>query len=92
MVASELGAIRASVAIDGPVDVLVRSEQISPASQGVTAVVVECTFFGHEQSAVVRLPSGATIRARWREGPFVAAGDVVHLRVDGEARVFPRSS
>ena len=70
---------------------MVRSEQISPADDGVRAVVVESTYFGHEQSALLRLPSGATIRARWHAGSFVAPGDGVHIRVDGEARVFPRS-
>jgi iron(III) transport system ATP-binding protein len=90
-VASELGTLRASTALDGPVDVMVRSEQISPAEDGVSAVVVESTFFGPEQSALLRLPSGATVRARWHAGSFVAPGDGVRVRVDGEARVFPRS-
>jgi iron(III) transport system ATP-binding protein len=93
-VLSELGPLRVMAPIDGPVDVMVRSEQISPANDGadgVLAMVVESTYFGHEQSALLRLPSGATIRARWHAGSFVAPGDGVHIRVDGEARVFPRS-
>jgi iron(III) transport system ATP-binding protein len=91
VVQSELGGLPVSTALHGPVDVMVRSEQIFPDPDGVAAVVVECTFLGHEQAAVLRLPSGATIRARWHAGSFVAPGDGLRIRVDGEAVAFPRS-
>ena len=69
---------------------MVRSEQISPADGGVRAVVVEA-YFGHELSALLRLPSGRpSVPAG--SGSVVAPGDGVQIRVTGVARVFPRSS
>ena len=92
-VTCELGVVPAARALDGPVDVMVRSEQISPAdggrARGRRGVAPTSAT---SSPRVLRLPSGATIRARWRAGPFVAPGDVVCIRVDGEACVFPRSS
>ena len=69
---------------------MVRSEQVVPAADGVRAEVVDSTYFGHEQ---VRRSSS---RARPRSGRAgtrrrcVEPGDVVYIRVDGEARAFPR--
>ena len=76
---------------EGPADVMVRLEQIVHSEDGVAAEVVDSTYYGREQVLTLRLPSATMVRARWHAMSELAPGAVVRVRVNGEARAFPRS-
>ena len=78
----------------GPVDIMVRPEQIklsaAPEFGNVPAVVKTVTFYGHD--ATVRLalrdsPEEVTARIFSHTAP--AAGAVIWLKVEGEVMVYP---
>ena len=62
----ELGRVRVLGVPDGPATALVRPEDVAVhmAPENGDAVVEDVDYFGHDQVLTVRLPSGATVRAR----------------------------
>lgn len=85
----------------GPVDVLLRPEQIRlvpPAGPGVTALVTNVRFFGHDAVVDLELRGPETgeasgsngLRARVHGAETPHVGEVVGLSVVGPARVFKR--
>ncbi|MCW2621221.1 MAG: Fe(3+)-transporting ATPase [Frankiales bacterium] len=75
--------------LGGPVEVLVRPEQIRLGAEGVPARVQEVSYFGHDASVRLGLlPGGPTVVARVTGGEVPSPGDDVHLRVAGGVPVF----
>jgi iron(III) transport system ATP-binding protein len=94
-VACGLGTLRVrGEAVEGPVQVMIRPEQIrverAAAGHGVVARVVGKSFYGAE--TVLRLElsdgSGTVVLARTFDGAGAAAGDEVSLVVDGPVAVY----
>lgn len=88
---SELGTLHLQVQTNGPVDLLVRPENVwvTPAPPNSQARVEETLFFGHDQLVTLRLPSGRTLSTR--VGPMYnfAAGQPVHVEVKGLVMAYP---
>lgn len=76
---------------DGPVDVMVRPEDLAlDPNSPVTATVVESTFFGRDQVFTVETGEGARLRVRLLRGVELGPGDQVGLAVIATPRVYPR--
>lgn len=81
----------ASPGPDGPVEVMVRPEDLAIEESGpVTATVAHAEFFGRDQVIVLTLEDGATLRVRQLRGVEFAPGQRVALRVTGAVRVYGR--
>jgi iron(III) transport system ATP-binding protein len=79
-----LGQVPLRSAFHGPVDVLVRPEELrldglGPDAPGVPAVVDLVEFYGHDTVYVLRLPDGVTLRARVGSAPRFTRGDHVSV-------------
>jgi iron(III) transport system ATP-binding protein len=95
-----LGLLRlAQGAPDGPVDLLVRPEQILLATgtdaPGVRARVVDATFYGHDASVLLRLsgngePVTLTARVAGHVTPW--PGQDVALTVEGDVVAYPSTA
>ena len=96
---SDLGRVTLVRPMTGPVLLVVRPEQVSvtagPAGvtgDGVTADVVEVSYFGHDATLRVRVRnSESVVIARVPAGSVPAPGTPVCLRVSGDVLAFPRS-
>jgi iron(III) transport system ATP-binding protein len=90
-VACELGRLPLADPARGPVDVLIRPEAVAlqPAAAG-GARVIRREFFGHDQLVVLRLPSGAELRARLDPRQRFLAGETVVPSVQGAVLAFAR--
>ncbi|MFM6851716.1 MAG: ABC transporter ATP-binding protein [Terrabacter sp.] len=98
-----LGVVSVEHVPDGPVDVLLRPEQIALVAQGSgrPATVLSSTYFGHD--ALIDLDLGAAardvdsagvhavVRARVRGQDVPPDGTVVSLQLLGEPLVFPQA-
>ena len=73
---------------DGAVTVVVRPEQIVPASDGVGATAGAITYFGHDGLVRLRLDDGTDVEARWAPPLLPRPGDRVGVRVVGEVAVY----
>ncbi len=72
----------------GPCTLMLRPEQVVLDPNGVPARVLGFTFYGHGGKLALALGedgSGATVMARTGEGAFPAIGDMVRVRVVGDA-------
>ncbi len=84
-----LGPLPLRVAGRGPVDVLIRPEdvrilsEIPGKSAGAAAVVDHVEFFGHDTMYYVRSADGELLRSRATGAPQFAVGDDVRLRHSG---------
>ena len=90
-----LGVLETQVAIHGPVDVLIRPENIEliPASaQTADARVRSQLFFGHDQLVTVQTNAGLLLDVRLGPAYHFAFGQPVKLRVVGPVMAYPRSS
>jgi iron(III) transport system ATP-binding protein len=95
-----LGMLRlANAAPDGPVDLLVRPEQIllaaGPDAPGVRASVVDVTFYGHDASVLLRLSGGeeaGVLSARVAGHVTPWPGQQVALTVEGDVVAYPRDA
>ena len=88
-----LGALALRVARTGPVDVVVRPEQleVQPAgADGVIAVVERRAFFGHDALLGLRLADGTEVLARTPGAVLPPAGSTVTLVCRGDVSAFPR--
>jgi len=88
VVRCELGRFAAARDLVGPVDVVIRPESVAigntPARNGDTqAVVVDRSFYGHDQVVQLELPSGLRLRSRRLGFPAWHPGDRVHVWLDG---------
>jgi len=86
-----LGNLETQVAVQGPVDVLVRPEtiEISPAPPDAQAHRVrQQLFFGHDQLVTVLLASGETIDVRLGPAHSFAINQPVHLHVRGPVMAY----
>jgi iron(III) transport system ATP-binding protein len=88
-VKTELGSFPAAGAADGPVEVVIRPEWITPtpAIDG-EGTVIDREYYGHDQMLLIELPDGRRIQARIGPRPVLERGDRVDLAFD-EAVVFP---
>jgi iron(III) transport system ATP-binding protein len=72
----------------GPCTLMLRPEQVVIDPEGAPARVLGFTFYGHGGKLALALGedgSGATVMARIGEGVFPRIGDVVRVRVVGDA-------
>ncbi len=88
----ELGRFPAERALGGAVEVVLRPESLAlgqpPArDDGVEAVVVGRSFYGHDQLVRLELPSGLRLRSRSLGFPTWHPGDRVRVRVEGPISV-----
>jgi iron(III) transport system ATP-binding protein len=86
----ELGPTLLASAAEGPLRLLVRPEQVAVEEDPAgAATIVAREFYGRDQLVGLRLPSGATLRARLAAGQpaGVGASAAVHLR--GPLLAFP---
>jgi len=91
---SPLGRLAASGTLTGPVDIVVRPEQVEidpPDLHGVQAVVSERLFYGHDALLRLELPGGHSATARTAGHPLPEVGAVVRVACRGPVRAFPRT-
>jgi iron(III) transport system ATP-binding protein len=93
---TRLGTVRLRRAVTGPVDVLLRPEQIridplvddlSTLEPHAIATVELIEFYGHDSVAIVRFDDGAELRVRSAGAPSVRRGDAVVVRPPFEPTV-----
>ena len=90
----ELGRFGVDPGFRGPADLVVRPESIAVGAgpsprglEGEEGVVVERTFYGHDQLVRVELTSGREIRSRRLGFPAWHPGDKVKVWIDGPVNV-----
>ncbi len=90
----ELGVLETQTDISGPVDVLIRPENliIAPAGADSPTRVRNILFFGHDQLVTIELPSGRRLDARMGPAYHYAIGQPVQARVDGPVMAYARES
>jgi iron(III) transport system ATP-binding protein len=76
---------------DGDATIFVRPEQIhvSPAGDGIDAIVSASGYFGADTILTLRLPDGATIDARTEGAASYAPGEAVTVEVHGPVQAYP---
>ncbi len=88
----ELGTLHLQYATEGPVDVLVRPEnvKVKPAPGTSDTRVGEIRFFGHDQLVSLELASGKSLATR--VGPMYnfVVGQPVSIEVTGLVMAYPR--
>jgi len=85
-----LGRFPAGPGLAGPVDVVVRPESVgvgyrATRDAGAEAVVVQRSFFGHDQVLQLELAGGVRVRSRRLGFPAWHPGDHVRVWLDGPA-------
>ena len=87
-----LGPMRLRSPAQGPVDVLVRPEELA-LTDGASGVVDHIEFFGHDTLYYIRSADGDVLRCRTTGAPRFRLGATVDLCHSGVSTVaFPRSS
>ena len=90
-----LGRVPVPRDVTGPVDVLVRPESLSLGTHRDDgeheAVVVDRTFYGHDQLVTVELADGLRLRSRSIGFPAWHPGDRLRVGLTGPVTVIPRS-
>ncbi|HEX6116621.1 MAG TPA: ABC transporter ATP-binding protein [Solirubrobacterales bacterium] len=94
----ELGRLGVDPGFRGPAEVVIRPESIAigagPSPIGLSkseGVVVERTFYGHDQLVRVELDSGVSVHSRRLGFPAWHPGDRVKVWIDGPVNVLPRA-
>jgi iron(III) transport system ATP-binding protein len=92
-VACELGELYLQYAARGPVDVLVRPENVTvkPAPPSTQSRIKSVVFFGHDQLLSVQLPSGRVLDARVSPIYNFAIGQPVTVQVNGLVMAYPKN-
>jgi len=91
-VRTPLGVLQTPAPAAGPVEVMVRPEDLSVSEQdGAPVEVVSHEYYGHDQMVTVRLSDGATIKVRALSGEDFIPGQRLGVRVRGSIVVFPSS-
>jgi iron(III) transport system ATP-binding protein len=85
-----LGRFPGGVGLHGPVDVVIRPESVGVGlsamrDHGADAVVVQRSFFGHDQLLQLELRDGVRLRSRRLGFPAWHPGDHVRVWLDGPA-------
>ena len=93
-VVSELGQLVLQYAMRGPVDVLVRPENVTvkPAPASSRSRVKRVLFFGHDQLVTLELPSGRLLDARVSPIYNFAIGQPVAIQVNGLVMAYPSAT
>ncbi len=96
-----LGALpAANDPADGPVEVVLRPEQLAlgdlagdagPDEPGVLGVVESLEYFGHDALVDVRLGTGEVVRSRTAGASLPAGGDLVRVGTRSAVLTYPRS-
>ncbi|HEU0101538.1 MAG TPA: ABC transporter ATP-binding protein [Mycobacteriales bacterium] len=88
-----LGRLPLAADLSGPVQVMVRPEQLDlvETADALQAVVVDREFFGHDALLQLRLPDGTAVTARTPGWPYPPPGTTVGLRCSGRVVAFPGS-
>jgi iron(III) transport system ATP-binding protein len=90
VVDSDLGPLWLADPLDGPVEVMVRPEDVHLAKDPAgDATVVGREFYGHDQMLFVRLPGGRLVRARLGPISDLAPGDRCRVSVPRALQAFP---
>jgi iron(III) transport system ATP-binding protein len=92
-----LGALRLiSPVPDGPVDIMIRPEQLrlvpTPETADQSATVVEVVFFGPDAKVTLAVADGASLTARVAGHRAPAIGTRVGIRIEGGVIAFARAS
>jgi iron(III) transport system ATP-binding protein len=89
----ELGSLYLQYAARGPVDVLVRPENVTvkPAPPNTPSRVKNVLFFGHDQLVTVQMASGRELDARVSPIYNFAIGQPVAVQVNGLVMAYPRN-
>jgi iron(III) transport system ATP-binding protein len=88
-VASDLGALELAEPLDGPVEVLIRPEDLHLAKDELgDALVVGREFYGHDQMLFVQLANGRIARARLGPVTDLAPGDRCSVSVPRTLRAY----
>jgi iron(III) transport system ATP-binding protein len=85
-----LGRFPGAAGLDGPVEVVIRPESVGVGfsamrEHGAEAVVVQRSFFGHDQLLQLELRDGVRLRSRRLGFPAWHPGDHVRVWLDGPA-------
>src|SRR5215211_79469 len=85
-----LGRFPGAAGLDGPVEVVIRPESVGVGlsamrDHGADAVVVQRSFFGHDQLLHLELRDGVRLRSRRLGFPAWHPGDHVRVWLDGPA-------
>ena len=94
VVQCELGRFNVSRDLAGPVEVVLRPESVAighsaPRGGDTRALVVDRSFYGHDQLVHLELPSGLRLRSRRLGFPAWHPGDRVHVWVEGPVTALP---
>ncbi|MGI8461772.1 MAG: ABC transporter ATP-binding protein [Solirubrobacterales bacterium] len=94
----ELGRFGVDPGFRGAAEVVIRPESVAVGAgpsplglEGSEGIVVERTFYGHDQLVAVELLSGLKVRSRRLGFPAWHPGDRVKVWVDGPVNVLPRT-
>jgi iron(III) transport system ATP-binding protein len=89
-VETELGWMSLVSPAHGPVEVVVRPEDVrlEPAADG-RAVIVHREFYGHDQMMVLRLDTGRLVRARLGPETALRPGHRCHISVEAPVHAYP---
>lgn len=91
--ACELGRVPLSTspAGDGPVDIMIRPENLRlGCDHGTETEVLGTEFFGHDMLVTLRLPSGREVKVRQLPGIEVRPGERIRVGLAGAAVAYPR--
>jgi iron(III) transport system ATP-binding protein len=90
----ELGALDLQSEVRGPVDLLLRPENVAlaPAAADSPSRIRSIAFFGHDQLIGVQLGSGREIEARMGPDYVYAVGQPVSVRVMGPVMAYPSTT
>jgi iron(III) transport system ATP-binding protein len=88
-VSFELGTAPSNGAYSGPVQVMIRPENLAVDESGKRGSVIESEYYGHDQMITVRLESGTVLRIRDLPGRRLSPGDDVGVALRGDVVVFP---
>jgi len=86
-----LGEVEAPAGLSGPVDVMIRPESLAvvDGGQGLEALVVQRSYYGHDQLLVLELDGGLRLSCRNLGHPTWYPGDTVRVALDGPVTVRP---
>ncbi len=91
-----LGRVPVPEGVTGEVDVLVRPESVTVGMQRDDgereAIVVDRTFYGHDQLVTLEIEGGLRIRSRSMGFPVWHPGDRLRVRLSGPVTVLPREN
>jgi iron(III) transport system ATP-binding protein len=89
----ELGSLHLQTAQQGPVDVLIRPENVHvrPGPPTSDYRVLDIRFFGHDQLVNIRTPSGSVVATRLGPMYNFAVGQPVAIEVTGLVMAYPRT-